>query len=354
MELSLTLSRILVSILPLAALLGQSSPVAGRRFTVVQDWKAFLGPRDQMSGHFFRASVCQDGSVYLSDGLGHLIRVNADGGKVNDQSGIEAIRSTLALACDQNGHAVAGVSSSSSIVRLEPRSDGSFTITSSVKLTLRMPVFDIVALPGAQGYLVLGAGTARKEPLHTVSLSGEVQSSFGALPLQLNQDLALHAGLNGTLLWDQNSQSVLYMPENPYKLTQFSLAGQSVGEYARADNDFHPMFVDTDSSLPLPSDRVVRAAVVGGGNLLIQVVKHDRTGPMAVSSHSYLEIVDRHLALRLRDGDDPGDNPGQEEHQSGRMAKVKIGVHTGGRKKHIFQANPSLRQARQNPDRDDQ
>ena len=284
------------AVLPLSAVVLCAQIPA--RYQLTQDWKAYLGPRDAAVDHTFRAAVCKDGSVYVSDGLGRLIRVDPTGRKVNDQAGISQIAHTLGLGCDGVGRAIAGTTAPGSLVVLEPLASGAeFSIVSQVR-TKGVTPFEVLSLPAEQGYLVLGLGPGQKQPMHVISSDGQYRLGIGSFPQQASGSLSVRAGVNGTILWDSSRQHILYLPENPYKLSEFTSGGQVVAEHLGADPVFHPIAANETSGLLLPNDRVVGAALLAGGDLLVEVVKHAPIDPTTVSSSAYLQVVDANLNPR--------------------------------------------------------
>jgi len=138
--------QIVASTLSIAASSGQIQREANSA-SIAQDWEVFLGERDSAAHHVFRVAVCPDGSAYVSDGLGRLMRVDSNGRKTNDQRGIAPLVTTIALACDVKGRAVAGTSRSAGLTVLEPASDNSFMVKSTSKSKPLLVPFEILPLP---------------------------------------------------------------------------------------------------------------------------------------------------------------------------------------------------------------
>lgn len=287
------------------ALVAQASQT-NASYRLAQDWKASLGPRGEGS-YIFRVAVCADGSAFLSDGRGRLIRINSQGEKTNDQSGIVQLTTTVSLACDSNGRAVAGTTATAALTVVESRPDKGFAIVARIKPQPLVAPFEILPLSKDQGYIVLGIGNNSKEPVHKLSVTGQVEANFGDVTAQPTEHLSIRAAVNGTLLWDDVHQSVLYLPENTYTLSEFTPGGDKLGQGNRAEAGFRTVQLDPGTGRALPNDRIVRAAMLPSGNILVQVVKHDPIGPSTVSSSTYLEVVDTALSRKAQViGDAPG------------------------------------------------
>jgi len=50
-----------------------------------------------------------------------------------------------------------------------------------------------------------------------------------------------------------SARAVLYLPENPYSLKEFTSAGEAIGDYTRAGGQLNPISLDNQSGLPCPT-----------------------------------------------------------------------------------------------------
>lgn len=266
-------------------------------WTLVKDWQVSLGSVPE--GHpFYRAAICADGTNYLSDALGRVVELDVNGKVVSDVQFPEL--NALAVSCDDESHLIAAPAGEIRTIGLG--SDGSLKVIRSTPMPDPRAAWAI-APAGSYGFFVLGLGLEKTTAfVHLVDKQGVVVTRREAAAS--GTPAAISAALNGSLAWDRVSQQVLYIPSNPYVFTRYHPARGLVGSTPRNDPNFHvPRSGGIAAGVDSRGDRVVRAAYLPNGDVLVQVLKegvvfNSQVRQNVVHGSGYMELFDHDLNLK--------------------------------------------------------
>ncbi len=265
--------------------------------SLVKEWEVSLGPMAE-SHTFYRSAVCSDGTYYFSDGLGRIVQTDAAGVVVGDVH-IEQLRDVLAVTCDEHLHFVGALINQLVTVALDGNRVLSVLRTTPIAPDIGTSM--AIARSGGDGYLVL-AVKGVSVTAHRINSDGQVLASHpGAV---VEPPWSLGNAANGTFVRDPSSNEVLYMPETPYIFMKYSSEKGLVSAIPRNDSAFQlPQRGGASADLRAPGDRVMRAAYLPGGDVLVQVVKRsvvfsNRAQSNVIRATSYLELFDHSLTLK--------------------------------------------------------
>lgn len=272
------------------ALLTAALGAEPQQWTLARQWEVQLGPTadavDQTKRPFYRAAVCANGHLYLSDGISRAVALGPDGSVLADEAGLIQVSSALAVACDEDGNFVIAVRGKVASLAVD---SGKFRPVSSVELSEGLKPFGISPLPGG-GWFILGFVRPGAEHIHVVSSQGVLLASYGARPGNVDSKQWPRFALNGSIAWNGRAQQLLYIPENPYEFQTYTRDHGLVASKPRGDAEFRPP-APSGSLGFTPGDRVVRSAFLPNGSLVVQVVKRAVVGDV-LRSTTYLEVLD--------------------------------------------------------------
>lgn len=267
------------------AILQEAPAGASSSQSLRKEWQVTLGPT-RARVHLYRAGICSTGSAFFTDGHGRLGAVDRDGAIVKDVFLPELV-GAKAVACDEIGRALVGVSTSqgSHLVALE---DNGRTFQVRWKSPdIRAPIFLVEPSPAATFILApVRLATGELRFLHRIGADGALTHSFGTVPFHLDSARLLQAITEGSLTWSWATNQLVFVSSGSADFQFYSPSGKLEAVHPRPDPDFLPMAPSAWSSPVFRRDSLLRIVGLPGGDIVAFVNKQREA-----SSRSFLEIL---------------------------------------------------------------
>lgn len=232
--------------------------LAQGNFRLAVDWQVAvpIGGKSAM----ILASVCPNGTVYLTTKHGDTIAIDRAGKLVFHEIG-SAFERVDAMACGpRNVLYVAGRALGASLTSLAVRPE----VGSSYKITRQNLDYDIHAIAVIRPSLIAMAASGHRNffPLHLVADTGTVVRSFG----EANEPLDPWPA-RGFLLWSYDTQRLFFLPRSLLEIQIYDSQGNALMVRGLGPN--RPIAAEWQEQCAV--DKVDNAVMLPNGELFCQV-----------------------------------------------------------------------------------
>ncbi len=259
------------------ALLAGPTALPGNDRELARVWRAAVAMPDAGVVRY-AAAVCQDGTVFVSDGQGALALLDERGNVAVAARRVRGAIGAQAIACDSAGALLAVCARTSEVVRIEAFGAGFRERTVS---SLSPPILALRAVGGAGGSMfVLGPGGGDGRGLHVVDASGRVRPVGAATPAG-SAAPELAGDELASVLWDAGTGQFLLVTQVPIQVYRYGEDGGLAAVVSAPSNLFAGY-----------GNLVEMAAVLPGGLLAFDLEDTTRAAPR------WMVVTDRKLALR--------------------------------------------------------